>query len=82
MRRYGVMYFRLIRDIHGKPRWPDAWGTSNNLENLLRHAAGRCAIEHYKKAIVFDRKKQQTIYVLRRNDKSVSIEPIQGDLNV
>ena len=68
------MYFRLVRNISGRLRGPDAHGASDNLNNLVRNAAGRAAIENYKKAVICDRKPDKVLYIMKRNQGSISIE--------
>lgn len=73
------MYYRFIRTISGKFSLPDAHGTSDNLANLVRNAAGRAAIENYKKAVIWDRKTDKILYVLKRFQGSITIEAPQGE---
>lgn len=74
MRRYQVAYFKLLRTVSNKLRGPDAYGCSDNLNNLVRNAAGRAAIENYKKAIILDRKTEKILYILKRHQGNITIE--------
>jgi hypothetical protein len=78
-RKYGVLYFRFVRTIYGKMKGPDAHGTSDNLINLVRNAAGRTAIENYKRAVIYDRNTDKILYVLKRYEGSITIEAPQGE---
>lgn len=74
MKRYGVIYYKLLRTINGGLRGPDAHGASDNLNNLVRNAAGRAAIENYKRAVIWDRKTDKVLYILKRHQGSITIE--------
>jgi len=73
-RRYQVVYYRLIRNVSGGLRKPDAYGVSDTLNNLVRNAAGRAAIENYNKAVIWDRKYDKILYILKRSQGAISIE--------
>lgn len=73
-KRYSVQYYRWLRNVTGGPRAPDAYGASDNLANLVRNAAGRAAIENYRKAIITDKKTGRIQYILKRSLGAISIE--------
>ena len=50
--RYQVRYYRNILTVLKRPSKPDAFGSSSELDNLIRNAAGRCAIENYRMAVI------------------------------
>lgn len=73
--RYQAAYFRFATTVWGRLNTtPDAHGNSNNLDNLLRNSAGRCAILNYAKAVIIDlHRGGKVMYVLKRNQGSITI---------
>lgn len=73
-RRYLVAYFRFATTAGGRPNHvADAHGASTTLVNLVRNAAGRCAIENYRQAVIIDRATMQPVKVLRRTQTGITI---------
>jgi hypothetical protein len=73
-RRYLVAYYRFLTTAWGKANTvADAHGASTTLNNLIRNAAGRCAIENYRQAVIIDRATMQPIKVLRRTQTGITI---------
>jgi len=75
--RYQVRYYRNILTVLKRPSKPDAFGSSSELNNLVRNAAGRCAIENYRMAVIVDHNKGgKQVRILRRTSTSVTIQEV------
>lgn len=73
-RRYLVAYYRFVTTAWGSAnRFADAHGASKSLENLVRNAAGRCAIENYRQAVIIDRRTMEPVKILRRTSTGITI---------
>jgi hypothetical protein len=77
--RYLVAYYRFVQTVGGTPRPPDAYGASPHLNNLVRNAAGRCAIENYRQAVVTDRRNGAVVKILRRTTQGITIRNPPGE---
>jgi hypothetical protein len=79
-RRYSVAYFRFVTSAWGRAdRMADAHGASTTLDNLVRNAAGRCAIENYRQAVIVDRRTGEPVKLLRRTATGITIRNPQEE---
>jgi hypothetical protein len=76
--RFGVSYYRFVTGVLTRATKPDAHGhsidsTVQGLTNLTRTAAGRLAIENYRRAVISDHHKGQVVRVLNRTSTGITI---------
>lgn len=72
-RAYQVRYWHYFTNVHSNGRKPDAYGGSNVLDNLIRNAAGRCAIENYRGAVIVDPTSGTVLARLKRTANGITI---------
>jgi hypothetical protein len=73
-RRFGVAYYRWVTGVVSRhSARPEAHGASAFLENLTRNAAGRLAIENYRRAVISDHRSGMVVRVLNRTSTGITI---------
>jgi hypothetical protein len=72
-RRFGVSYYRWVTGVLLRSAKPEAHGASHDLQNLTRNAAGRLAIDNYRRAVIVDHRHGQVVRTLNRTPSGITI---------